>query len=170
MQRNVHIFFHFEKNNTILKKGRKEDMKTKDCMCQNIVVAHPNTSVEDCCRMMGENHVGCMPVCNEENQIVGIVTDRDIVLRGIACQKDPKQTRLSDIMTTQVCCCGATDDLEKAEKLMKENKVRRLPVVENNQVVGILTIGDLACSNNVSCECLGETLENICHGNQCNAE
>ncbi len=127
-------------------------------------------SVEDCCRMMGENHVGCMPVCNEENQIVGIVTDRDIVLRGIACQKDPKQTKLSDIMTTQVCCCNASDDLEKAEKVMKENKVRRLPIVENNQVVGILTIGDLACSNNVSCECLGETLENICHDNQCNAE
>lgn len=145
-------------------------MKTKECMCQNIIVAHPNTSVEDCCRMMGENHVGCMPVCNEENQIVGIVTDRDIVLRGIACQKDPKQTKLSDIMTTQVCCCNASDDLEKAEKVMKENKVRRLPIVENNQVVGILTIGDLACNNNVSCECLGETLENICHDNQCNAE
>lgn len=145
-------------------------MKTKDCMCQNIVIAHPNTTIEDCCKMMGENHIGCVPVCDQENKIVGIVTDRDIVLRGIACQKDPKATKLSDIMTTKVCCCQAGDDVKKAEDLMKDNKVRRLPVIENNQVVGMLTIGDLACNDDISCECLGETLEDICQENHQNAE
>lgn len=145
-------------------------MKTKECMCHNVVVAHPNTTIEDCCKMMGENHIGCLPVCDPNNKIVGIVTDRDIVLRGIACQKDPKNTKLSDIMTTNVCCCNGSDDVEKAENLMKENNVRRLPVVENNQVIGILTIGDLAVNEAISCDCVGATFEDICCNDQKNAE
>lgn len=145
-------------------------MKIKDCMSNNVCCVKPETTITEIAKLMKDNHIGCVPVCDEENKIVGIVTDRDIVLRGIACCKDPKTTTLSDIMTTEVCCCETDADLEHAEEIMKQNKIRRLPVVHDSKVVGILTLGDLACSAEVDCDCLGETLEDICDDDEKNAE
>jgi len=145
-------------------------MDIKECMCKDVIKAKPDTSIEDCAKLMNDNHIGCVPVCDDENKIVGIVTDRDIVLRGIACSKDPKSTTLSDIMTTEVCCCETDADLEHAEEIMKQNKVRRLPVIHDSKIVGIITLGDLACNVEVDCDCLGETLEDICDDDEKNAE
>ncbi len=145
-------------------------MKVKDCMCDQVAYVNPNCSVEECAKIMCNNHVGCIPVCDNSKQIVGLVTDRDIILRTIGCGKDIKNTNVSDIMTSKVCCCTPDVDVSEAEKIMSENQIRRLPVIDNNKVIGILTLGDLAANEAVNTQGVCATLENICSCNEKNAE
>lgn len=145
-------------------------MKVKDCMCHEVSCVTPESTVKDCAKIMCNKHVGCIPVCDASQNIVGLVTDRDVILRSIACDKDVCQTPVSEIMTCKVCCCTPDTDVEQAEKLMSQNQVRRLPVIENNKIVGIITLGDLSANQNVSTQGVCETLENICGCNDKNAE
>lgn len=139
-------------------------MKVRDCMCKQVCFAKPETIIYDIAKMMECNGIGCIPVCDGNNSIVGLVTDRDLVLRTIACGKDAKATPVSEIMTTNVCCCGPEEDVKDAENKMSSNQIRRLPVLENNKVIGILTLGDLAHSNNeTGKEEFCTTIENICN-------
>ncbi len=143
-------------------------MKVKDCMCNDVCCVKPNTTLNQVAKLMSENHVGCIPVCDDSNQICGIVTDRDILLRAVACEKDTKNCAVSDIMTTNVCTCAEEDDMSNAENKMSQNQVRRLPVCDsNNRVVGILTLGDLAQNNtDLGKQQVCNTLEGICDCNQ----
>lgn len=145
-------------------------MKVKDCMCDSVNTVKPDTTVNDCAKIMCENHIGCVPVCDCENKVVGIVTDRDILLRNVACDKDAKNTKISDIMTTNVKCCDCNADVKEAEKLMANEQIRRIPIVDNNKIVGILTLGDLAANENIHAEDLCNTIEGICGYNKKNAE
>lgn len=139
-------------------------MKVKDCMCEDVCCVKPETKIYDVAKLMNDNHIGAIPVCTTDNTICGIVTDRDILLRSVVCDKDIKTTPVSEIMTCNVWWCTEEDDMTKAEKTMSENQVRRLPVCDTNKkVVGILTLGDLAHNGTV----LGRqqvctTIENIC--------
>lgn len=145
-------------------------MKVKDCMCEDVCTIKPESTLRDVAKMMSEKHIGCMPVCDSNNCVCGIITDRDLVLRGIACNKDINNTKVSDIMTCNVCSCSETDDITNAETKMGQKQIRRLPVCdENNKILGILTIGDLA-NKKVSQEEFCTTLEDICNcnGNQNN--
>ena len=137
-------------------------MKIKDCMCNNVKWVKPNTNVCDCAKVMSDNKIGCVPVCDEKNEVVGIVTDRDVILRTIACDKDCKNTPVSEIMTTNVCLCNANSEIEEAEKLMSQNAIRRLPVIENNKIVGIITLGNLFQNKNINSNHASNTFENIC--------
>ena len=145
-------------------------MKVKDCMCSDVKFVTPDTTLCDCAKLMCNSHIGCVPVCDDSKNVVGVVTDRDVILRAVACDKDYKNTAESDIMTCNVCCLDGNSDIQEAEKLMSENAVRRLPVVENNKIIGILTIGDLAKNDNVNPEGICNTLENICNCKSKNAE
>jgi len=145
-------------------------MKVKDCMCKEVVFIRPEDSVCDCAQMMKQHQVGCIPVCDCNHQIVGLITDRDVILRTVACNKDAKTTPVSEVMTCNVCCCPSDADVQEAEQLMQTNKVRRLPIVENNKVIGILTLGDLAANQQVDNEQVSTTLEDICKDNQKNAQ
>lgn len=145
-------------------------MKVKDCMCHEVAYVNPDCSIEDCAKLMCNNHIGCIPVCDNSKQVVGLVTDRDILLRTVGCNKEIKNTPVSDIMTCKVCCCSPETEISEAEKMMSENQIRRLPVVENNKVIGILTLGDLAANENVNTEGVTVTLENICGCDKKNAE
>lgn len=145
-------------------------MKVKDCMCEDVCSIKPESTLREVAKMMSEKHIGCMPVCDNNNCVCGIITDRDLVLRGIACNKDINNTKVSDIMTCNVCSCSETDDITNAETKMGQKQIRRLPVCdENNKIVGILTIGDLA-NKKINKEELSTTLEDICNcnGNQNN--
>ena len=145
-------------------------MKVKDCMCEDVCTIKPESTLKEVAKMMSEKHIGCMPVCDNNNCVCGIITDRDLVLRGIACNKDINNTKVSDIMTCNICSCSETDDITNAETKMGQKQIRRLPVCdENNKIVGILTIGDLA-NKKVNKEELSTTLEDICNcnGNQNN--
>ena len=145
-------------------------MKVKDCMCHEVSCVTPESTVKDCAKIMCNKHVGCIPVCDASQNVVGLVTDRDVILRSIACDKDVAQTPVSDIMSCSVCCCNPDTDIEQAEKLMSQNQIRRLPVVENNKIVVIITLGDLSANQNVSTQGVCETLENICGCQDKNAE
>lgn len=145
-------------------------MKVKDCMCEDVCTIKPESTLREVAKMMSEKHIGCMPVCDNNNCVCGIITDRDLVLRGIACNKDINNTKVSDIMTCNICSCKESDDITNAETKMGQKQIRRLPVCdENNKIVGILTIGDLA-NKKVNKEELSTTLEDICNcnGNQNN--
>ncbi len=144
-------------------------MKVRDCMCGDICVCTPENTVCDCSKNMNEYKIGFMPICDEENNVVGLVTDRDIVLRCIACGKDPKQTKLSEIMSTNVCCCKPEQDISEAEEKMCKEQIKRLPVIdENNKIIGVITFGDLANNNEISQQEVGKTAENICNCNSQN--
>lgn len=142
-------------------------MKVKECMCEDVCCVKPETKIVEVAKLMSTNHIGCIPVCDNNNCICGIVTDRDILLRSVACDKDVKQTPVSEIMTCNVCTCSKEEDMKNAENTMAQNQIRRLPVCDsNNKVVGILTLGDLAQFDNE----LGKTevcttIENICDCN-----
>ena len=138
-------------------------MKVQDCMCNDVCCIKPETKIEEAAKLMSQNHVGCLPVCDNNNSICGIVTDRDLILRCVACNKDIKQTPISDVMTCNVSTCKKTDDITNAESKMGQKQIRRLPVCDdNNKVVGILTIGDIINNENNEKE-LCTTLEIICN-------
>lgn len=120
-------------------------MKVKDYMCKQVWCVNPNTKLNEVAKLMSEHHIGSIPVCDDNNCICGIITDRDVLLRCVACDKDAKQTPVSEIMTCNVCTCKEDDEMKIAENKMSQNQIRRLPVCDqNNHVIGILTIGDLA--------------------------
>lgn len=139
-------------------------MKVNECMCDSVCCVNLNENLYEVSKKMKDNHIGCIPVCNNDNCIVGVITDRDLVLRGMACDKNIKNTKVSEIMTCKdLCCCSPKDDITFAEDIMSNNQIRRLPVVENNKVVGILTMGDLAqCDCEIGKESVCNTIENIC--------
>lgn len=139
-------------------------MKVKECMSNDVCCVKPDTKIYEIAKLMSENHIGCIPVCDENNLICGIVTDRDILLRCVACNKDTNHTPVSEIMTCNVCTCKENDEITNAESKMGENKIRRLPVCDNNnKVVGILTLGNLVQNDwNIGKQQVCATLENIC--------
>ena len=145
-------------------------MKVKDCMCDEVCCATPNSTIQECATMMCNKHIGCVPVCDNTQNVVGLITDRDIILRCVACNKDPKSTPISEIMTCNPCCCTPEVEVTEAEKLMSENQVKRIPVVENNKIVGILTLGDLAANAQVDDNGVDNTLNTISKFNGKNAE
>ena len=140
-------------------------MKVKDCMCNDVFCVKPDTNLNQVAKLMNEKHVGCIPVCDEENNICGIVTDRDILLRAVACDKDTKTCHVSDIMTCNVCTCNQEDEITNAESKMANYQIRRLPVCDNNnnKVIGILTLGNLAQNNmELGKEDVCDTIGDIC--------
>lgn len=144
-------------------------MKVKECMCEDVCYCTPDTKISDVAKMMNENHIGCIPVCNTDNCVVGILTDRDIILRSVACDKDAKNTNVSEIMTCKTTCCDCNEDVNTVSKDMGKTGIRRIPVTENGKLVGMLTLGDLAKNHDISPECVGTTFEHICNCHDQNA-
>lgn len=143
-------------------------MRVKECMCNNVIYTNPGDTLENVAKLMNDNHIGCIPVCEEQGKVVGFVTDRDIILRSVACGKNCANTKVSDIMTTQVIKTTPDTDLDEVTKTMSENQIRRLPVIQDGKVVGILTLGDIARNASITSEELGSTIENICGCNRKN--
>ena len=114
---------------------------------------------------MNENHIGCIPVCNDNKNCVGIVTDRDLLLRTVACNKDTKNTPVSEVMTTNVFTCNCEQNISEVQNKMAQNQIRRIPVVDNEEkLVGIVTLGDLSRnSREIGQENVCTTIENICN-------
>ena len=139
-------------------------MKVNECMCHDVLWVNPNTSVCECANLMAEHKIGCVPVCDTNQKVVGMITDRDIILRSVCCDKNTKTTPVSDIMTTNVHCCDVNEHLETAEKMMSENQVRRLPIIDNDKIVGILSIGDIGRNPYTDKEIFATTFDNICKG------
>jgi len=119
-----------------------------DVMTRDVRTMTPGDSVVDAARCMDELNVGVIPVCEGE-KLVGMVTDRDIVVRGVAAQQgELKNMKLADVMSGNVRCARAEDDVDRVLGEMAEAQIRRLPVVDGNQrLVGIVSLGDIAAKN-----------------------
>jgi CBS domain-containing protein len=126
-------------------------MKVKDIMTKNVAYVNPSNTVVEAAQLMQKHNVGVIPVCDQSG-VVGLVTDRDIVVRNIAHAKNPQITPVSDVMTSQVTTVSSDTDVDEASRIMANNQVRRLPVVENNMLVGIVALGDLATNNRFDTE------------------
>lgn len=138
-------------------------MKVKECMRNNVCYCQPETTISDIAKQMNQNHIGCVPVCDANNNLVGLVTDRDIILRAVACNKNTNTTPVSEIMTTKIYSCDSNAELVEATKIMSDMQVKRVPVVDNGKIIGIITLGDLANNQEISGKTVNQTLENICN-------
>ena len=119
-------------------------MLVKEIMTHNVEVLSPGDTLEHAARRMEELNVGPLPVC-EGNRLVGMLTDRDITVRATAAGCDPKTTPVCEAMSQDVACCYEDQDVREAAELMKRKQIRRLPVMSRtNQLVGIVSLGDLA--------------------------
>ena len=127
-------------------------MQVRDLMNPSVVSITPGESAALAARLLSRHNLGALPVCGEDGGLRGIVTDRDIVLRCIAAEEDPAQTQVKDIMTRNCAVVCPEDDAREATRLMAVKQVRRLPVVENDKVVGMVSLGDLAKSRRFDME------------------
>lgn len=146
--------------NTIITEG-VNNLKIKELMTTDVKTVSSNDTVVKAAALMNDINVGSIPVV-DNNKVVGIITDRDIVLRNVAQGKDPNQ-KVTDVMTTDVTYATPDMDVHKAADLMADKQVRRLPVVDNDKLVGIVAIGDLAVETIFENEA-GEALGDISHG------
>ena len=140
-------------------------MKISDYMSKDVCFVKPDCNTYDAARIMCENHIGCIPICDDSKKVVGILTDRDILLRAVACDKEAKTTPVSDIMTTNVYTCKCEEDIAQAQNVMAQNQIRRIPITDENcKLLGILTMGDLAQNDKkIGQQNVSTTIQNICN-------
>lgn len=118
--------------------------KTRDIMTSDVHTVSESQSIQEAASIMSQYNIGSIPVVNQSGQIVGIVTDRDITLRATA-QGEASQTPVSQVMTAQQVVHASPEmDVEEVAQLMSQQQIRRLPVVEQGQIVGVVSLGDLA--------------------------
>lgn len=129
-------------------------MKVKDVMTKNVAYINPDSSVTEAAQLMQKHNVGSIPVC-DKNGVIGVVTDRDIVVRNVAHGTDPHTTQVKNVMTSSVTTVTPDMDIGQVTDIMSANQVRRIPVVENNMLVGIIALGDLATDNRFNMEASG---------------
>ena len=129
-------------------------------MSANVVSMKVDDSAAQAAGVLARHHIGMLPVCAADGRLRGIVTDRDIVLRCIACESVPEQTRLREIMTRGVVTVSPDADVREAAQRMASEQVRRLPVTEAGRVVGVLSLADLARTHSFDMEA-SKTLSEI---------
>ena len=134
-------------------------MKVKDVMTKNVACISPQSTIIEAARLMQKHNIGVIPVC-DATRMVGIVTDRDIVVRNIA-NGTGVDKEVRDIMTSDVKTVTKDMDVKDATDIMSASQIRRLPVVENNKVVGMVSIGDIATINSRMYREAGETLADV---------
>jgi CBS domain-containing protein len=118
-----------------------------------------NETVVEAAKKMAQLDVGALPICGEDNRLKGMVTDRDIAVKVLAQDRDPASTTAGELGEGKPVTIGADDSVEEALQTMKDEKVRRLPVIDGHDLVGIVSQGDLA--TNVSEEQVGDLVEAI---------
>lgn len=118
-------------------------MKVKDAMSKQVECVLARSTLAEAARKMQERDVGFLPV-TEDGRTVGLVTDRDLTLRGVAAGKDPTTASVAELLTPDIVWCEQDDDLEDAARLMRERGVRRLLVHGGeHELAGVISLGDL---------------------------
>ncbi|MFP3461423.1 CBS domain-containing protein [Arthrobacter globiformis] len=118
-----------------------------------------NETLEQAARKMKDLDVGSLPICGEDNRLKGMLTDRDIVVRCLADGGDPKSTKAGDLAQGKPVTIGADDTIEEAIRTMQQHQVRRLPVIDDHDLVGMLSQADIA--RNYPEDRVGELVEFI---------
>lgn len=119
-------------------------MKVRDVMTNPVIRINPEESVAVAARTLEHYNIGILPVCGYDGQVCGLVTDRDLVTRCLASGRSPMTTPVREVMTSQVIAAKPEMDAAAAAQLMGQRQIRRLPVMENGKLCGMVSIGDLA--------------------------
>lgn len=131
-------------------------MLVREIMSKNPEIISVNTSLREAAIKMKDLDVGILPVEEQDHSIAGILTDRDIAVRGVAAKEDPSKVSVKDIMSRNVITCPEDSDIQAAINAMEENKVRRLIITDKSgRPSGIVSLGDIA-----------ESVEDICLGGE----
>ena len=133
--------------------------KARDVMTQGVECAGENETVAEAAKKLADLGVGAMPICGEDDRLKGMLTDRDIVVEVIAQGKDPAAVNAGELGGEEVVTIGADDSVDEALSTLKDHKVRRLPVIDGHDLVGVVSLADLA--QNVDEERLGDVVEAI---------
>jgi len=123
-------------------------MRIHKLMVKDVITLQTDASAYDAVKLMNKNRIGCL-VALDNGKIVGILTERDLLERVLEKCKNPKETRVSEIMTRQVIVGKPDMQLVEATRLMFENKVKKLPIVEGNRLAGLVTLTDIARATSV---------------------
>jgi len=119
-------------------------MNIQDLMTKDVELIDPATTMRDAAQRMRDEDIGALPV-GENDRLVGMVTDRDIVARGVASDRAPSECTVRDVMSEGVYYCFEDEDAQRASDVMAEHKVRRLPVLNRDKrLVGVIAMADLA--------------------------
>lgn len=135
-------------------------MKVRDIMTKGPETASPGTTIGDVARMMRDLDVGIIPVVNE-GRLLGVITDRDITIRVTATGLNPLETTVQDFMSPNPVSLSPGDSVEKARDLMSERQIRRLLVTDGDELVGIVSLGDVATKDKNDDGKTGQALEEI---------
>ena len=119
-------------------------MKLREIMTNSVVRINPEESVAVAARTLARHNIGMLPVCGGDGRLCGVVTDRDLVTRCIAAGRLPASTPVREVMTTNVVSARPDMDTGAAAYLMGRQRIRRLPVLENGRLCGMVSLGDLA--------------------------
>lgn len=130
-------------------------MKICDIMSNKVVSIEQNEPVSAAARLLKRCNIGSLPVCDEKGRLRGMLTDRDIVTRCVAAGSDPQDVKVSEIMSRGIITASPFDEVGKAVELMTGDQVRRLPVLDDGRLVGMVTLCDMARS----CSCEMEAAE-----------
>jgi len=134
-------------------------MKVTEAMHSGASWINPDAPLSEIARQLDSEDIGALPV-GEDDRLIGMVTDRDIAVRGFAEDSDPQQLTARDVMTSPILYCNANEDVEDAVRIMERQQVRRLPVIdENHRMVGMLSLGDVAAAAPASLA--AETLRSV---------
>ena len=139
-------------------------MQVRELMNQSVVSITPGESASLAARLLARHQLGALPVCGEDGGLRGIVTGRDIVTRCVAAETDPHKVPVREIMSRNCAVISPEEDAAEAARLMGAGQVRRLPVLEDGKVVGMVSLGDLAkcrACDMEAAEALSEISENI---------
>ena len=134
-------------------------MKVKDIMHSGVAWVGPETPLAEIAQKMRDEDIGAVPI-GENDRLVGMVTDRDIVCRGVAGTKDCRQLTARDVMSKPIVYARVDEDVEDALHLMEKNRIRRLPVIDDNErLAGMLSLGDI--SEKAGRELAGEVMRSV---------
>ncbi len=125
-------------------------MKIRELMSSPVIRIHPEESVAVAARTLARYNIGILPVCGSDGRLCGLVTDRDLVTRCLASGRSPAVTPVADVMTTQILSAKPEMDARTAAAMMGRNQIRRLPVLENDRLCGMVSLGDLALQEQTS--------------------
>jgi CBS domain-containing protein len=137
-------------------------MKVHEVMTRGTECTHPDTTLQDAAQRKRDLDVGPLPVCGDDDRLAGILTDRDITVRAVADGLDPWTAKVREVMTPSIVYCFDDQDVNEAAKLMRENQIRRLVVLNRDKrLIGIVSLGDLAVDTGDGGELAGSTLEAV---------
>jgi CBS domain-containing protein len=135
-------------------------MKLREVMTSPVIRIHPDETVAVAARTLAHYNIGILPVCGGDGKLCGLVTDRDLVTRCLAAGRSPANTTVRDVMTAKIISAQPDLDGAAAASLMGKEQIRRLPVVENGRLCGMVSLGDLATQQETSLDA-GDALSDI---------